>query len=108
MNQPCKECPFRKKSFPGYLGEASGDPQRFLLTLETKPIPCHMQVDWEGTDAEYADALAWTKPCLGSLQFLKNTCKLPWDKKYAAMRNEAERNPEVFEIRTDFIKHHDV
>lgn len=106
MNQPCKECPFRKASLPGYLGEASGNPIHFLTTMERKPIPCHIRINWEGEEAKFADALAWQRPCIGSLQFMKNTCKLPWDKKYSAMRDEETRNSEVFETRHEFIDHH--
>lgn len=104
--KPCHECPFRKEALPGWLGGASHNPQVFLSTIEQAPIPCHLTVDWDALDEAYASMVAYVNPCIGSLQFMRNTAKLPWDKVYATMRNSVERNPEVFEIRQDFIDHH--
>ena len=107
MKQPCTECPFRRKSAPGYLGEVSHNPIAFLQTIEFNPIPCHKVVDWEAPDAqEKAEEESYRHPCIGSLQFLKNSCKLPKGKHYAAMRDAMEQNPNVFQFTHEFINHH--
>ncbi len=105
--KPCKECPFRKESAPGYLGEVSYNPQAFLMQMEFQPIPCHLQVDWsDEEDVEMAADIAYTNPCIGSLQFLRNSCKLPWDKTYAEMQKAVNPNPNVFQWKHEFIQHH--
>lgn len=107
MKSPCKECPFRKNSAPGWLGAGTGNPLKFLQIMETIPIPCHSTIaeeDWE--DERLVKAMGWSHTCIGSLQFMRNTCKLPYDTKYAAIRNAEKTNSEVFEIHQDFIDHH--
>jgi hypothetical protein len=101
---PCKQCPFRKASAPGYLGSASYEPKSFLATIEHQPIPCHMEVDWEREDPEDKN---YSNPCNGSLRFLKNSCKLPYDKEYVKLRNLIkEKDPNIFSFPSEFINHH--
>ncbi len=99
----CKECPFRKSSLAGYLGEASYNPHEFLSTTENDPIPCHMAVDWEkedGIDKQYKT------PCIGSLKFLKNTMRIPRNPEYAKLLKGITKDETVFEKKADFINHH--
>lgn len=106
MNNPCKECPFRRTSAAGYLGEASHEPEVFLNSLEHTPIPCHMIVDWEqASDDELEDA-CWNNTCVGSLQYLKNQAKLPRNPRYDKLVREALKNPDVFTWKIEFINHH--
>lgn len=100
MKKPCKECPFRKQSAPGYLGAASWQPELFLSQIEHRPMSCHMSVDWEAGE-EDSDHV-----CVGSLQFLKNSCKLPRDKDYAEIVRASERSEDIFQNRQQFINHH--
>ena len=45
LDKPCKECPFRKKSAPGWLG--SSTPEGFMATtLSDVEMPCHLTVDY--------------------------------------------------------------
>jgi hypothetical protein len=107
MKQPCKECPFRKTSAPGYLGANTGKPHVFLNCMTLHPIPCHMQVEEdEWDDVHIVAGKSWENTCIGSLQFLKNTASLPYQRAYAALRDEAGRNTDVFETRHEFIEHH--
>jgi len=44
---PCKECPFRRRSLPGYVGAST--PTEFISTTQADvAMPCHMSVDWVG------------------------------------------------------------
>jgi hypothetical protein len=107
MKQPCNQCPFRRNSLPGYLGEASYNPEEFLQTIEHSPIPCHRLVDWSADDSQIqAELMKFEHPCIGALQFLKNSCKLPHDSKYIELRNSMEQNENVFQFRHEFINHH--
>lgn len=104
---PCDVCPFRKTSLPSWLGGEGTTPEEFLRTMELAPIPCHKVVDWneELTEEELRD-IAMAKPCIGSLIFMRNSCKLPWDKIYAAMRDSVQPSDQVFQFKADFIEHH--
>ena len=107
--KPCRECPFKKTSLPGYLGEASYDPQSFLQTIDHNLIPCHLAVDWED-DFKDPEQIAKNQPCIGALQFLKNSCKLPLAarslNKYNELLKATEGSDEVFQWPHEFIQHH--
>jgi len=49
VKEVCKECPFKRDSLAGYLGEASFDPMAFLgpHLQGGEPLPCHLSIDWE-------------------------------------------------------------
>jgi hypothetical protein len=103
--KPCNECPFRKQSAPGYLGETSYNPTTFLLSIEHDPIPCHLAVDWDDDDSN-PDDHRYEIPCIGGLQFLRNTAKMPRNPEYCTLRNQVQLNNEVFQTRQQFIDHH--
>lgn len=105
MNKPCRECPFQKTSAPGYLGNTSYRPEEFLVSMEHNPLPCHLTIDFDDPEADGLD-LSKAQVCVGSLQFLKHTCKMPRDPKYNRLKDAVERNPEVFGMRSEFIEHH--
>lgn len=106
MKQPCSECPFKKTLWKGYLGESSYDPETFLASIEASPIPCHSVVDWENDEQEVIEDKCWSNPCTGSLQYMKNQGKIPRDREYAKLLNTVDKNPNVFNWRHEFIKHH--
>ncbi len=98
----CKECPYRKQSAPGYLGEASFNPELFLGQLDGPLLhPCHLSVDFETEDYSKASY------CQGALQFAKNTCKFLGDNKANQLARELTiDSTEIFARRQDFIDHH--
>lgn len=102
MTKPCKQCPFRRTSLPGYLGEASYDPESFLQSIEHSPIPCHLTVNWE----EKHPDVSKSPVCIGSLQFHKNSCKQPRNVEYGVMVMNSTKNKDVFNWKIEFIKHH--
>jgi hypothetical protein len=103
--KPCKECPFRRKSAPGWLGAST--PEEFIATTRSEhPMPCHCAIDYEKKDWEteqYPDAPL----CAGSLVFLKNHCIAPRNPELADAVRAVEADAEtVFQWSHEFIEHH--
>jgi len=98
----CKECPYKRDSAPGYLGEASYKPEEFLQQLDSPTLhPCHLSVNWEEDDYSKAHY------CKGAIQFAKNTCKMLVDPEAEKERREIPFNTDaVFGRRQEFINHH--
>ncbi len=96
--KPCRECPFRKESLPGYLG--ADNPEDFLATtLDDFPMPCHLTVDYEEDGWE---SLVGASYCAGALSFFRNMCKMSRDRK----RPQGEKDETVFSRPDEFLKHH--
>lgn len=104
---PCSECPFRRESAPGYLGEATGNPQSFFGPIWGEYIrqPCHKMVNWERADAQFQ---AMRAPlCSGMLIMMRNACKAPYKTETAlAVRDTDMDVDSVFRFPHEFIKHH--
>lgn len=102
--EPCVRCPFRRKSWPGYLG--ADEPDHFLLlALSDGDMPCHTKVNYE--DPAWEAKLKNKPMCAGRLVFLKNQIKLPRDRELANAVNAIERDTEaVFEWPHEFLAHH--
>ena len=101
---PCRECPFRRGSIPGWLGAASYEPKEFLTPHWEGEmlLPCHQEVEWE---AEQLTEDAHT--CYGLAVMMKNSCKLPRDREMAdAVRSVEADRENFFSFPTEFIKHH--
>jgi len=102
LDKPCKECPFRRKSLPGYLGNSN--PKEFIeTTMADTPMPCHLTVDYEDEDgAEKAEEEA--EYCYGALVFFSNTCKLSRDPERPKAPADHD---EVFSHKMQFLEHHE-
>lgn len=98
--KPCNECPFRKLSAPGYLGELNFRPELFLMQLDEGVMPCHLSIDWEKKDID-----RWT-PCIGAMQFMNNHGKISRIEIYAFIQRQCGKNENVFQFRHEFIQHH--
>lgn len=102
--RPCSECPFRRKSTPGWLGAAT--PQSFIIEISMeRPLPCHTSIDYEIDDW----SSAWATQqigliCAGSLILSANMSKLPRDRMFPRMRRNTKL---VFSNHIEFIKHHE-
>lgn len=104
QKKPCKQCPFRRKAAPGWLG--ASDPEGFVGTMisEKELLPCHSTVDYERHDWHER----WTrgsdprnKMCAGALTLMANQGKRP------RVGPTAERDTEtVFASFAEFIEHH--
>lgn len=100
MKKPCRECPFKRTSASGYLGECLYDPELFLQQEEV--IPCHLTVDYEGKEPDYSQA----QPCVGNLQFMNNSLKLSRNPQVKQLQDEAGKNTKIFQFKSEFINHH--
>ena len=99
----CNECPFKKDSLRGFLGDYDG-PEDFIGVHNEQPCPCHTRTDY--MDPEWLNKLAAgeLKLCKGQQIFLANQAKRPrgW-----SIRQTIERNTEdYFTFPHEFIKHH--
>lgn len=100
--KPCHQCPYRKDSARGYLGENSYKPQLFLEQLEFDDLhPCHLSVNWEEEDFNKSSV------CVGALQFMNNSCKLHRNIEIARLQKMVGRNENILSFNHNFIKHHE-
>lgn len=96
---PCKECPWLRKSTPGWLG--ASEPGEFLALSDSgKRMPCHMTVDYNKDDWEKKAATA--PQCAGRAIFLSNRCQVPLK---GALKLPAD-SKEVFTRPHEFVAHH--
>lgn len=103
MKKACVECPFKRNSAPGYLGEVSYQPEVFLQQINGKAMPCHLSIDWEEkSDKKYEKA----KECIGALQFMNNSFKMSRDPETAKLQKEYGKSDEIFSRTSEFIDHH--
>lgn len=102
---PCRECPLRRDSAPGWLG--ADDPKSFIESvLGEVAMPCHMAIDYEKENWR-EEQLPTAPICAGSLVFLHNTCALPRDKDLRVARSMVTADPEnVFSNKNEFLEHH--
>ncbi len=107
LANPCRECPFKRTSMPGYLGVDSAPNFLNETARGVSPMPCHMEIDYE--DPDWRETQLPDAPfCEGSLVFLNNIFKLPRDPGYAAAVREAGGDEQrVFASREEFLDHHD-
>ncbi len=101
---PCGECPFRRRSAAGWLGEAT--PQSFIseISLE-RPLPCHPTIDYD--DPAWLSkwmAQSIGRICAGSLIMSANMGKLPRDPAFPRLPPDDES---VFANHLQFIAHHE-
>jgi hypothetical protein len=97
---PCRECPFRRRSLPGWLG--ASNPEEFLATtLADAEMPCHMTVDYE--DPYWEDELDMAQFCAGALIFFRNICKVSRDRSRPLLPADKEN---VFATPAEFLAHH--
>jgi hypothetical protein len=101
-SKPCKDCPFRKDSLPGWLG-AYETAEEFIGIHYQCEIrnPCHMTVDY--TDPNWREGLEEASPCAGQAVMFRNSGKLP--RNWTPIDVEVDRE-HVFTWPPDFIKHH--
>lgn len=100
--RPCSDCPFRRASMPGWLGEHTL--KGFVgRVLSDQPMECHQTVDY--SDPDWIEQLrrGEVSYCAGALTFFANTCKLSRDPERPRKDPDHES---VFSSITEFIAHH--
>lgn len=94
--EPCRECPWRRESAPGWLG---GHPAKEFVSavFADEPVACHLTVKEDGAPSN-TEAY-----CAGALIFARNICKKSRDRG----RPELPRNfVDVFSTPKEFLEHH--
>lgn len=100
--RPCRECPFRRASAPGYLG--ADTPSGFMATtMADHEMPCHLTVDYEAPDWE--ERLGEATYCSGALIFFANIAKRSRDVLRPTLPPDREK---VFARPHEFIEHHTI
>lgn len=112
--KPCKECPFRRDSRPGYTGEAT--PTEFLKgTLLDAPMPCHMSINYDDPEwkakwmlkassrPDYAPEPTEGRHCSGAATFFANMGKVSRDRERPTRPRDIEN---VFIFPQEFADHH--
>lgn len=105
LTKPCNECPFRKNSLPGWLGEWSSPEELFgfVITAE-QSFPCHLSMtDRNGDDKPQSDM----SYCRGAVMFMKKIGKLPRNRELAKMVNSVNREEldNILDL-PGFLSHH--
>lgn len=114
--KPCKACPFKRTSWPGYLGDDT--PQGFIEKTENGvAMPCHLTVDYETPD--WKERAEQAPLCSGALTFLANSCKLPFAAEWmhqwlqddiaqvlVALKEIKPDHETVFSHKQEFLQHH--
>lgn len=106
--KPCSDCPFRKNSLPGWLGdyENAQDLHNLVMTQEA-PFPCHLT--HEDEDISFTEAGNEDHPlCAGALLYMRKAFKLPRNKVIA----EISKSLDIKEMENilsvpEFFKHHE-
>ena len=105
----CPQCPFRRKSAPGYLGAMSYDPINFLAPYYhgDQRMACHMKVDWDKQVMRHGRTPEDAPLCRGLIIFLKNSVKLPLNEEVCAAMQTVEKDTEtIFNWQHEFVAHH--
>jgi hypothetical protein len=114
LRPPCAECPFLKKSLPGWLGPDS--PESVWAKVHSDDefgYSCHMDVDKVAKVNEDADTESWrfdpdgTEQCVGALLHAKKTAKSYSDKWREAAREVLSKLiPLEGILGIEFMAHH--
>lgn len=113
LRPPCRECPFLKKSIPGWLGPDTAESVWAKVHGDNEfGYPCHMDVD-KVADQTQDDEELWredpdsVEQCVGALIHAKKTCKSYNDKFRDAARDVLAKLIGVDAVLgMDFVKHH--
>ena len=124
---PCAECPFRKKSLPGWLGPDTGRAAALINEIagrveiepgifvgcEPMDYACHTHtaalIEQHGKDEEGllpAEQAHKVTHCAGALLFLKSIIKRPHDpEKCKAIEKVRSKVPMLSSIK-EYVEHH--
>lgn len=123
QRHPCAECPFRKDSLPGWLGEDT-DPEKLINTVlglvpigegqfigkDPEDFDCHVSTAAVLEAAGVEEITPTLEPsvshCVGALLLLKARCKRPFNRQKSAAMQEVSANVPMLGTREEFIEHH--
>ncbi len=103
--KPCAKCPFLRNSLPGYLGSYEGAEEFAATHIDGEVVnPCHVSMDHEDPDwLEKFQRGEMGHRCRGQADFFRNNVKMP---RNPLIEPSAEKNPNVFDWKTEFVEHH--
>ena len=112
QKHPCSQCPFRKVSLPGWLGDTT--PQEFIeTTLADGLMPCHKTVDYENPNWKFHMIFpdSDVQHCAGARIFYRNRFKISRNPLFLMEEAEGrvvevEKSDKVFKTAEEFIAHH--
>lgn len=124
--RPCKECPFRVRSAPGYVGGHADAMEILHIVRMDGKFPCHLEVnrimsdmvaaadaflpdeDTDESDEGYAFRYAVGEApfCTGALIFMNQTAKRSRDPAVCKLQDKAGKSKTVFGSANDFLTHH--
>lgn len=106
VKKMCKECPFRRTSAQGYLGNNKAEPFAHNAMLDHS-VACHMSMRQELPREEWERLEREAPRCRGALTMMRNTCKLPRDPEMSALVKTVEPDRvNVFSQVAEFIQYH--
>ncbi|MYH29403.1 MAG: hypothetical protein F4137_11225 [Acidobacteria bacterium] len=105
LTEPCAQCPFRRKSCPGWTGPF--EPSGLLEAVRERPFPCHRTISHDGQRIE-DDTL---QSCAGAAIFLNNSgqsCCSGWTRHHQELLQDAPTKirESVFKARPELLAHH--
>jgi len=110
--KPCNQCPFRKVSAAGWLGDATAE-DFIQSALNDELMPCHSTVDYTKKDwkTKMMTAKSQVQHCAGARIMYRNQCKRSKDATFMAAERDGkvanvEPSEAVFTWRNEFLEHH--
>lgn len=99
--RPCKECPFRKNSAPGWLGPWPDAATLHLHIVAERDFACHMTMGDDDEDELPED----TRRCTGAIMYATKSAKRFVD---PVLRKEQQEHQPTEEIMNlfEFKEHH--
>ncbi|MBS4016807.1 MAG: hypothetical protein KGZ68_01100 [Dechloromonas sp.] len=102
LTEPCKECPFRRNSMPGWLGP--WEPTDLLAAIKVAPFPCHRTIK---ADISFDDPrTAKMELCAGAALFLNNKMEKSRCPETAAYQRGLATDDTVFATDAELLEHH--
>lgn len=104
VSKVCNDCPFRRKSMPGWLGHSS--PEGFIDCIQRdEPLPCHQTIDYDDEHwlAKWMQQRDTGKMCAGSLVFMANKLQRSHTPGFPTMEKDTTN---VFGNSVEFVRHH--
>lgn len=101
--KPCGECPFRKKSLRGWLGNWES-PEEILSQAHSEAgLPCHTSYNSDGLHPELEEKEPHI--CVGALQNCNMSFKIFVNPKLREIAKSVGKSDEILNSR-EFIQHH--
>lgn len=124
QKNPCHECPFRKASIRGWLGEDTGSATELINKIlgkheiapglfvgcEPMDFDCHVDtkkwLEKHGLEEVPPDCADEIQHCVGALLMLDADCKLPHNREKCDAMSRAKATEPMLLSRDEFITHH--